>query len=76
MVDAEGASPGHLMTSRLTPVMKDLTQKGHGMPLTPVTDTPPRAADGAGGGSITVTPACPSGCMHGSRRRPSGAPAW
>src|SRR5207248_3545524 len=27
-----------------------------------------------GGRSITVTPACPSGCMHGSRRRPSGRP--
>ena len=49
MVDAEGAPPVSLMISRLTPVMGDLTHKGHGMPLTPVTDTPPRAADGAGG---------------------------
>ena len=40
VVDAEGASPVHLTTSRLTPVMKDLTQKGHGMPLTLVTDIP------------------------------------
>ena len=39
-MDAEGASPVHLITSRLTPVMKDLTQKGYGMPLTLVTDIP------------------------------------
>ena len=75
MVDAEGASSGHRMACPVLPCATIFTAKGVSCALTQRLPCP-RMPLHTEGGSIPVTPACPSGCMHGSRRRPSGAPAW